>query len=200
MSTFAYRPVVAPQLRWVTASAPFHVCERSGFSPDRADYLHRRAKLNFTSLERHHKASLSSSLPRSPNEPTPTYTHPHTRTQSQKASLTDIHGRKPVTCRRRPNLVLSNAMWPPPKSANEDGRQSLTLQISKLWKTKPERHGAPSALLSSLSNCRGAMPAAGARAQTSVVYCMLNVIVAGVKAKPATSWLQWSIMGKNLNL
>lgn len=90
-----------PQLRWVTASAPFHVCERSGFSPDRADYLRRQAKLNFTSLERHHKASLSSSLPRSPNEPTPTCTRPRTRTRSQKASLTEIHRRKPVTCAER---------------------------------------------------------------------------------------------------
>ncbi|TNM93283.1 hypothetical protein fugu_018685 [Takifugu bimaculatus] len=98
MSTFAYRSAVPPQLRWVTASAPFHVCERSGFSPDRADYLRRQAQLNFTSPERHHKASLSSSLPRSPNEPTPTDTHPHTpshtRTQRQKASLTDIHREK----------------------------------------------------------------------------------------------------------
>lgn len=111
MSTFAYRSAVPPQLRWVTASAPFHVCERSGFSPDRADYLRRQAKLNFTSLERHHKASLSSSLPRSPNEPTPTCTHPRTRprtrTRSQKASLTDIHRRKPVTCAERDGRVAA---------------------------------------------------------------------------------------------
>lgn len=77
MSTFAYWLVAAARLRWLTASAPFHVCERSGFSPDRADYLSRQAKLNFTSLERHHKASLSGSPPRSPNEPTPTHTHTH---------------------------------------------------------------------------------------------------------------------------
>lgn len=127
MSTFAYWLVVPPPPAPLAEgiSPPFHVCERSGFSPDRADYLSRQAKLNFTSLERHHKASLSGSPPRSPNEPTPTHTHPRTHTEKQRAFLTDIRRRKPVTCRCHPNRLLSGAMRPPLKSSNEDTRVNV---------------------------------------------------------------------------
>lgn len=110
MSTLAYCLVVPPPT--LSESAPFHVCERSGCSPDRADYLSRRAKLHLTSLERHHKACewLTS--------PEPERAHTHTHTQQQRASLTHIRPSRAAVVR------------PPLASSNEDTCKRATLRGS----------------------------------------------------------------------
>lgn len=89
MSAFASYLVATSQPRSTTASLVFHVWERSGFRPDRADYLCRQTKLNFTSLERHHKASLSGSPPhfQTTQRWHDTHTHAHSHTHRQQVPV-----------------------------------------------------------------------------------------------------------------
>lgn len=89
MSAFASYLVATSQPRSTTASLVFHVWERSGFRPDRADYLCRQTKLNFTSLERHHKASLSGSPPhfQTTQRWHDTHTRTHIRTDNKSLCI-----------------------------------------------------------------------------------------------------------------
>lgn len=184
-----------PQLRSLTASAPFHVCERSGFSPDRADYLSRQAKLNFTSLERHHKASLSGSPPRSPNEPTPTHTH----TQKQRASLTDICRRKPVTCRCHPNRLLSDAMWPQLKSSNEDTRVKVRPCKYQHLENKPVQRPLCAAIISIQLAQRARTPLVHRSVLVRQLPLLYFILLYPESRKAAAAWLHRCILGKNQN-
>lgn len=137
MSAFASWLVVPPQLGWLMASAPFHVCQRSGFSPDRADYLSRQAKLNFTSVERRHKASLSGSPPL-------TSQHPPAETKG----LSDRH--LPEEARHVPLSSKPSAERCHVAAAKilkrGHARQNPTLQTSTFVKTKAECRGAAAPL------------------------------------------------------
>lgn len=185
--------VVPPQLRSLTASAPFHVCERSGFSPDRADYLSRQAKLNFTSLERHHKASLSGSPPRSPNEPTPTHTHTETK------GLSDRH--LPEEARHVPLSSKPSAERCHVAAAEVikrgHARQSPTLQISTFRK----QAGATSPLRCHHLYPTGAACTDAPRTQIRPrqLPLLYVILLYPESRKAAAAWLHRCILGKNQN-
>lgn len=140
MSAFACWLVVPPQLGGLMASAPFHVCQHSGFSPDRADYLSRQAKPNFTSVERHHKASLSGSPPLTSQQAPPP--------RKQRASLTDI-------CPSRAAVIQTAEIL-----KGGHARQNPTLQISTFVKTKAQQRPLCASIISIQISRRARTPLA----------------------------------------
>lgn len=127
MSAFASYLVATSQPRSTTASLVFHVWERSGFRPDRADYLCRQTKLNFTSLERYHKASLSGSPPHF--QTTQRWHDTHTYTYAQTTSPCAFSSRNPLPLIQRhcDAAEVKTAMRAPEDLSGKNCRSDLVL-------------------------------------------------------------------------